>query len=124
VDGVPHQVHDQDGPVPPHAGEVLAHEAVEAGVLETDRVEHARGSLGDPREGVPLPGLERDALSDDGSIDARIEEPLHLLPVTERAGGGNEGILEEEGTYSHLERRGPFLDRNVHCGGDYSIEAG
>ena len=75
-------------------GQLIGYDRVDAGVLETDGVEHARWRLGDAGQGIAETRLGGRALQRDGAEDIEIVPFGELAPEAEGAGGGDDGIME------------------------------
>ena len=66
VEAVAGDVHDGRGSLLAQPGELLALQMGDAGVLQADRVQHARRDLGNARARVAFPAVEGDTLRRDG----------------------------------------------------------
>ena len=92
VEGAPKKFTSTRVPHVPQVGQLLALEALDADVLEANRVDHARRGLADARRGVAEAGLRRDPLGDEAAERAEVGELLELLAVAERPRGGQHRV--------------------------------
>jgi hypothetical protein len=73
---------------------VLLDEAVDAGILQADRVQHAGGGFGNSRHRVTRPRLRRDAFAHEGAQALHVDDARIFEPIAETAGCGDDRIGE------------------------------
>ncbi len=79
----------------------VADEGVDAGVLESDGVEHAAVDLAGSGHGVSVGGEGRDALDGDAAKAVEGYEALVFAAVSEGSGGGQDGIAQAHSAEVH-----------------------
>ncbi len=108
-------VDEDDGAAVAQLGQLLAHEAVHADPLQSDRVQHAGRRLDDARRRMALALGEEQSLDRDAAERREIDDVAVLDAVAEAAAGGDERVREPERSDGNREVHGGCGDGHAPC---------
>ena len=94
VPGVAEEVDDHLGRQILQTRQHVAQEAVDADVLQSDRVQHPTAGLGDPDRRIARQGLERQALGHQAAEAMQVGALREFQTVAERAARGEDRVLQ------------------------------
>ena len=84
-----------------HPGQLLANDALHAGILKPHGVEHSPGGFGDAGGGVAEPGLPGGALEGEGPQAVDVVKLRELPPVAESSAGGDHRVVQPDAGEGH-----------------------